>query len=109
MFINPVVASGPQHFHMLAEPGSGCYVSSEQKVHCGKEPDRETNKNIDSTPFLEEFKPIPCKEEGQTKGIGTIKRILNICVALFLIVVIIAVACVVLHVLFCFSTIIGVD
>jgi len=57
VFINPAVASLPQHAHLLAE--GGCYDDS--NVHCGDE--KNVNSKIVNTPLPDDFRPIPFKED----------------------------------------------
>jgi hypothetical protein len=63
VFINPSVASRPEHAHLLAEPG--CYNDLEQEsgntaIQCGEE--LNTNAKSLSTPLPDYYKPIPYKE-----------------------------------------------
>lgn len=59
VFINPAVASRPEHSHLLAE--GGCYESKElPHVHCGFSPNKNSNDVV--TPIPEEYKFIPCNE-----------------------------------------------
>jgi len=63
VFINPLVASKPQHAHILSE--GGCYLSAEDpRVHCGEEKNPRARKV--NTPIPERFKNIPYKEEQHT-------------------------------------------
>ena len=64
VFINPSVASRPEHAHLLAE--AGCYnelgkKSGNTAIQCGEE--INPNARAVSTPLPDQFKPIPYKEE----------------------------------------------
>jgi 2-polyprenyl-3-methyl-5-hydroxy-6-metoxy-1,4-benzoquinol methylase len=64
VFINPPVASLPEHAHLLAEPG--CYnelgkASGNTAIQCGEE--INPNGRAVSTPLPDHYKPIPYKEE----------------------------------------------
>eukprot|EP01083_Nonionella_stella_P074596 202401_1 len=64
VFINPLVASKPQHAHILSE--GGCYLSNKQpRVHCGEENNKRARKV--NTPIPDEFKNIIYKEEQHKK------------------------------------------
>lgn len=60
VFINPLVASRPEHAHLFAEPG--CFVDYKKpNVHCGEEKDLQAR--AVNSPIPEEYKFIPYKEE----------------------------------------------
>lgn len=60
VFINPLVASMPQHAHVLSEPG--CYDDAPgSHVHCGEE--KNPRSRAVSSKLPDEFRFIPYKEE----------------------------------------------
>lgn len=59
VFINPAVASRPEHDHLLAE--GGCYEGKDMPhVHCGFSPNKKSNAVV--TPIPEEYKFIAYNE-----------------------------------------------
>lgn len=71
VFINPAVASRPEHAHMLSEPG--CYNNRPgYNKHCGEENNRNSRKV--NTPIPEEFKFIPYKEDVHYKWEDLVKK-----------------------------------
>ena len=69
MFINPAVASRPEHAHLLSEPG--CYDDTQQ-VHCGEE--KNKNSRLVNSKLPESFKPIPYKEDKHKKWEEYLKK-----------------------------------
>eukprot|EP00546_Thalassionema_frauenfeldii_P011439 CAMPEP_0178921802 /NCGR_PEP_ID=MMETSP0786-20121207/15772_1 /TAXON_ID=186022 /ORGANISM="Thalassionema frauenfeldii, Strain CCMP 1798" /LENGTH=455 /DNA_ID=CAMNT_0020596039 /DNA_START=189 /DNA_END=1556 /DNA_ORIENTATION=+ len=67
VFINPLVASRPQHAHLLAE--GGCFDSTKEKgkesIQCGDE--SHPSERIINSRLPEEFLFIPYKEENHIK------------------------------------------
>ncbi len=64
VFINPDVASRPEHSHLLSEPG--CYddrraQGTQRNVPCGEEKNRNTR--IVNSVLPDSFKSIPYKED----------------------------------------------
>lgn len=74
VFINPLVASRPEHAHLFAEPG--CFVDyNKPNVQCGEE--KNLQARAVNSPIPEAYKFIPYKKEQQLAWEQCVKESVN--------------------------------
>mmetsp|Transcript_29752 Transcript_29752/g.54638 ORF Transcript_29752/g.54638 Transcript_29752/m.54638 type:complete len:127 (-) Transcript_29752:223-603(-) len=69
VFINPLVASLPEHAHLFAE--HGCYAGGKKGNECGKAGTGAGSEQL--TPLPESFKPLKLTQEMDDRWLDLIK------------------------------------